>query len=165
MVLRVVVVSAGLIGPRHAKSVLSNPHTELVALINLPLNAARVAKDLHTNYCPTVETMLQAIPKPDAAIPVVSHVLVEKPASDSVDNGIELLHFAHQPEYGHLKLLVGHHRRFNPYVLKTTQMVDSGSLGQVIAINDLWTLFKPEQYFPAPGDWRRARSPAECSSD
>ncbi|GMG05649.1 unnamed protein product [Aspergillus oryzae] len=174
MVLRVVVVGAGLIGPRHAKSVISNPDTELVALIDPLPNAARVAQELQTSYYPTVEAMLQAIPKPDAAIvctpnhthvPVSRqllasgiHVLVEKPVSDSIENGLTLLQFGQRSENAHLKLLVGHHRRFNPYVLKTKQILDAGSLGQVIAINGLWTLFKPEEYFAPPGDWRRARS-------
>ncbi|KAE8145775.1 hypothetical protein BDV25DRAFT_170247 [Aspergillus avenaceus] len=174
MDLRVVVVGAGLIGPRHAKSILSNPHTELVALIDPLPNAATTAQQLQTSYYPTVEAMLQAIPKPDAAIvctpnhthvPVSRellasgvHVLVEKPVSDNIDNGVEMLRFLQRPENTHLKLLVGHHRRFNPYVLKTKEIVDSGSLGRIIAINGLWTLFKPDEYFAPPGDWRRAQS-------
>ncbi|GAB1196401.1 hypothetical protein APSETT444_005671 [Aspergillus pseudonomiae] len=121
MVLRIVIVGAGLIGPRHAKSVISNPDTELVALIDPIPNAARVAQELQTSYYPTVEAMLQAIPKPDAAIvctpnhthvPVSRellasgiHVLVEKPVSDSIDNGLALLQFAQRPENAHLKLL------------------------------------------------------------
>ncbi|KAB8070453.1 hypothetical protein BDV29DRAFT_33975 [Aspergillus leporis] len=174
MVLRVVVVGAGLIGPRHAKSIISNPQTELVALIDPLPNAASTAQQLQTSYYPTIEAMLQAIPRPDAAIvctpnhthvPVSQellasgiHVLVEKPVSDSIDNGLGLLKFTQRPENAHLKLLVGHHRRFNAYVLKTKQMLDAGSLGQIIAINGLWTLFKPEQYFAPPSDWRRAKS-------
>ncbi|KAF7590051.1 hypothetical protein BBP40_003304 [Aspergillus hancockii] len=174
MVLRVVVVGAGLIGPRHAKSIIANPQTELVALIDPLPNAASTAQALQTSYYPTIEAMLQAVPKPDAAIVCTPnhthvsvsrellangiHVLLEKPVSDSIDNGLSLLQFIQHPENAHLKLLVGHHRRFNPYVLKTKQLLSANSLGQIIAINGLWTLFKPESYFAPPGDWRRAKS-------
>ncbi|EAW07692.1 Gfo/Idh/MocA family protein [Aspergillus clavatus NRRL 1] len=174
MSLRVIVVGAGLIGPRHAQSVISNPSTELVALIDPAPSAATVAAQLQTTHFPSIASMLEAIPKPDAAIvctpnhthvPVTQellasgiHVLVEKPVSESIESGHALLAFAKRPEHAHLKLLVGHHRRFNPYVLKTKQILDSGALGTPIAINGLWTLFKPDSYFAAPGDWRRARA-------
>ncbi|KAL4894068.1 hypothetical protein BDV59DRAFT_201378 [Aspergillus ambiguus] len=177
MPLRVVVVGAGLIGPRHAQSVRANPDTELVALIDPFPSAAATAQQLETSYYPTVEAMLQAIPRPDAAIigtpnhthvPISKellaagvHVLVEKPVSDSLEAGRSLLQFAEQQRQTHPNkptLLVGHHRRFNPYLLKTKEIVDAGRLGRIIAINGLWTLQKPDSYFAPPGDWRRARS-------
>lgn len=174
MSLRIAIVGAGLIGPRHAQSVLSNPLTELAALVDPASSAETVAARLQTAYFPSITSMLESIVKPDAAIVCTPnhthvavsrellangiHVLVEKPISDSIETGLELLEFARRPENAHLKLLVGHHRRFNPYVLKTKEILDARSLGQVIAVNGLWALFKPEQYFAPPGDWRRKLS-------
>ncbi|EYE95395.1 Gfo/Idh/MocA family protein [Aspergillus ruber CBS 135680] len=174
MSLRIVIVGAGLIGPRHAQSILSNPLTELAALVDPASSAASVASQLQTAYFSSISSMLGSITKPDAAIVCTPnhthvavsrellengiHVLVEKPISDSIETGLKLLEFARKPENAHLKLLVGHHRRFNPYVLKTKEVLDARSLGQVIAVNGLWTLYKPEKYFEPPGDWRRKQS-------
>ncbi|PKY08716.1 NAD(P)-binding protein [Aspergillus campestris IBT 28561] len=172
MTLKFIIVGAGLIGPRHAQSILSNPSTDLVALIDPLPSAATTAQKLGTSYYPTIEATLQAIPKPDAAIVCTPnhthvaitkqlllaniHVLVEKPLSDNIASARELLSLLKQPQHAHLKLLVGHHRRFNPYVLKTKELLTSSatSLGHIIAINGLWTLLKPDSYFSAPTAWR-----------
>lgn len=174
MSLRVIIVGAGLIGPRHAQSVLSNPSTSLVALIDPADSASLIASQLQTNHFPSITSMLASIPKPDAAIictpnhthvPLAKellshgiHLLIEKPLSDSIESAQSLLSFARRPENSHLALLVAHHRRFNPYVRKTKQILDSGSLGTPIAVNGLWTLYKPPSYFAPPTDWRRNRS-------
>jgi predicted dehydrogenase len=39
-------------------------------------------------------------------------------------------------------------------VRATKSVLDSGSLGRPIAINGLWTLYKPDAYFAPPTDWR-----------
>jgi predicted dehydrogenase len=128
------------------------------------------AKELNTAYYPTVASLLGSPHRPDAAIvctpnhthvPVAKellaggvHVLLEKPVSDTLETGRSLLEYANAPGRAHLKLLVGHHRRFNPYVRATKSILDSGSLGRPIAVNGLWTLYKPDTYFAPPTDWR-----------
>lgn len=170
MSLKVAIVGAGLIGPRHAQSVISNPLTELIALVDPMPTGEATASSLKTNYYPSVASLLTSIHRPDAAIvctpnhthvPVAKelltggvHVLLEKPVSDNLETGRSLLEFANAPEHSHIKLLIGHHRRFNPYVRATKSVLESGSLGRPIAINGLWTLFKPEAYFASPTDWR-----------
>ncbi|KAL1956993.1 hypothetical protein VTO42DRAFT_6482 [Malbranchea cinnamomea] len=172
--LKVAVIGAGLIGPRHAQCVIANPQTELVALVDPAPGAAVVAERLQTRYFSSVSALLESAAKPDAAIVCTPnhshvavakellsggvHVLVEKPVSESIEAGLALLHHARQPQNAHLKLLVGHHRRFNPYVLKTKELVAAGALGQIIAVNGLWTTFKPPAYFSPPTDWRRSRA-------
>lgn len=170
MSLKVAIIGAGLIGPRHAQSVISNPSTDLVGLVDPAPTGEATAAGLHTSYYPTVAALLSSPNKPDAAIvctpnhthvPIAKellaggvHVLLEKPVSDTLETGRSLLEFAQAPERAHLKLLVGHHRRFNPYVRATKSVLEAGSLGRVIAINGLWTLFKPDAYFAPPTDWR-----------
>ncbi|KAJ5939752.1 hypothetical protein N7466_002886 [Penicillium verhagenii] len=174
MSIKVAIIGAGLIGPRHAQSVLSNPSTELVGLVDPAPTGATTAASLKTNYFPSVSALLSSPHKPDAAIvctpnkthvPVAKellaagvHVLLEKPVSDTLETGRDLLTFAQSPANAHLKLLVGHHRRFNPYVRATKSILDSGSLGQPIAVNGLWTIYKPASYFAAPTDWRASRA-------
>ncbi|CAG8087672.1 unnamed protein product [Penicillium olsonii] len=170
MTVKVAIIGAGLIGPRHAKSVISNPSTELIALVDPMPTGEATASDLQTNYYSSVASLLASPHRPHAAIvctpnhthvPVAKellaggvHVLLEKPVSDTLEKGRSLLEFAKAPEQAHLKLLVGHHRRFNPYVRVTKSILESGSLGRPIAINGLWTLYKPDLYFAPPTDWR-----------
>lgn len=172
----VIIIGAGLIGPRHAQSVLANPSTTLLALIDPSPAAKTTASTLQTAYFPSLDALLNSsLPKPDAAIvctpnhthvPIAKdllsnniHILLEKPISTTIDTGKSLLRTLRTPENSHLKLLVGHHRRFNPYVQRTKQLLESGSLGRILAVNGLWTIFKPDSYFSTPGsEWRRSRS-------
>lgn len=170
MSIKIAIIGAGLIGPRHAKSVINNPDTELIALVDPMPAGVQTASDLGTNYYPSVSALLSSPHRPDAAIvctpnqthvPVAKellsgnvHVLLEKPISNTIETGHSLLSLASAPEYAHLKLLVGHHRRFNPYVRATKSILENGSLGRPIAVNGLWTLYKPDSYFAGIGDWR-----------
>lgn len=172
----VIIIGAGHIGPRHAQSVQANPATTLLALIDPSPAASTTAATLQTTHFPSLAALLASdLPKPDAAIvctpnhthvPIATdllahniHILLEKPISNSIDTGRSLLRTLQAPENAHLKLLVGHHRRFNPYVQRTKQLLESGSLGRVLAVNGLWTLFKPASYFDAPrSEWRRSRA-------
>jgi predicted dehydrogenase len=54
------------------------------------------------------------------------------------------------------KLMIGHHRRFNRFVVATKHALPS--LGRIIAINGLWTTYKPREYFDPPTQWRRLDS-------
>ena len=54
-------------------------------------------------------------------------------------------------------MLIGHRQRFNPFVVALKQQIPS--LGRLIAINGLWTVYKPLSYFHQPTDlWRRFSS-------
>jgi len=55
-----------------------------------------------------------------------------------------------------VELLVGHHRRFNPYLLAAKKALDEKSLGRVIAVQGTWCLKKPDGYFNGAGEWRRS---------
>ncbi|KAJ5561916.1 Oxidoreductase N-terminal [Penicillium sp. DV-2018c] len=170
MSIKIAIIGAGLIGPRHAQSVISNPSTELIALVDpLPTGEA-IATSLKTNYYPSIASLLASPHRPEAAIVCTPnhthaaitkellaadiHILLEKPISETPETGRSLLEFLQDPSHAHLKLLVGHHRRFNPYVRATKSILDSGSLGRLIGVNGLWTLYKPDEYFAAPTGWR-----------
>lgn len=174
MSIKVAVVGAGLIGPRHAQSVISNSSTELVGLVDPAPTGEATASQLNTNHFPSVAALLASPHRPDAAIvctpnhthvPVAKellaggvHVLLEKPVSDTLETGRSLLEFSKAPEQARLKLLVGHHRRFNPYVRVTKSVLEKRLLGRPIAVNGLWTLRKPDTYFAPPCDWRASRT-------
>jgi predicted dehydrogenase len=162
------VIGAGLIGPRHARAVAKSDDAQLVAVVDVTSTGQRLADELGAAYYKSVAEMLQSSDKPDAAIictpnnthvPVAKelssagvHILVEKPFSTDIPSGKELVE--HLARSG-VKALVGHHRRFNPYMVAVKDIVSSGSLGDIIAINGMWTTYKPLDYFDPPAEWRR----------
>ncbi|PQE29322.1 quinate utilization oxidoreductase protein [Rutstroemia sp. NJR-2017a WRK4] len=165
----IALIGSGLIGPRHAQSILRNPQTVLHSLTDPAPHAIEIAKSLSTPYHDAISSLLSSAPLPTAVlictpnsthVPIsiscieagIKYVLVEKPISTSIQEGIKLLSAAE--EKGAV-ILVGHHRRFNPYLISTKAELDSGKLGRVIAVQGIWALKKPQSYFSGIGEWRR----------
>ncbi|KAF3768139.1 hypothetical protein M406DRAFT_40927 [Cryphonectria parasitica EP155] len=171
--IRIAVIGAGAIGPRHASAVKQNPDAALACIVDPSPTAIQIAIRLGTRYYPSVQSMVQsAMSKPDIAI-VCSpndthadlstellsagiHVLCEKPLSTDSASGQTLIAHAAAKE---LHLLTGHHRRFNPYVVAAKRILASEerSLGLITAVSGLWALYKPQVYFDEPTEWHRTR--------
>ncbi|KAJ4207480.1 hypothetical protein NW767_002730 [Fusarium falciforme] len=165
------VIGVGLIGPRHAKTVVESKEAELVAIVDLMPAGQTLAQELGVAYFKSVAEMLQSPNKPEAAIICTPnhthvplsrelssggvHILIEKPFCTDIPSGKELLQHLKQSS---VKAIVGHHRRFNPYMVTAKQAVSSGSLGRIIAINGIWATYKPLEYFDPPADWRRQKT-------
>ncbi|CEP20571.1 QTH1 [Cyberlindnera jadinii] len=167
----VVVVGYGLIGPRHAHAVNNCPSTNLVGIVESYLTEekrqAALAEFPGVKFFSSVEECLESGVKIEGAVvctPNHTHyaisklllqnnvnVLVEKPISPNVEEARELKRVALR--HG-VKLLVGHHRRFNPYVMATKRHLHK--CGQIVAVDAVWCLKKCEEYFEqAP--WRRSK--------
>jgi len=169
--LNIAIIGGGLIGPRHAQTVLKNPHTSLIALVDPAPHGAQLASSLQTTHYTSISSLLSSAHRPDAAIictPNNTHVplslelieagipvLVEKPIATTIESGVRLIEAARGKG---VQLLVGHHRRFNPYLLAAKKAVDEGSLGRVIAVQGTWCMKKPAEYFNGIGEWRRGAS-------
>jgi predicted dehydrogenase len=80
------------------------------------------------------------------------HVLIEKPIADSIERA---QHIVETTQNCGTRVLVGHHRRHNPLVLKARELVRTGALGKLIGVSVLWALMKPDEYFQV--EWRRER--------
>lgn len=162
----VVFGAAGLIGLVHVKAALATPDLNLVAFIDpTPAGTALGAK--HDIPCfASYDDMMSAGIRIDAAIvatPNATHVplgvmllkagihcIIEKPVSIDTESGKLLLQAAAE---GNAKLMVGHHRRFNPYLTAAKAAVETGNLGKLIAYSGIWATKKPLPYFDA--EWRR----------
>ncbi|EXJ78917.1 oxidoreductase [Capronia epimyces CBS 606.96] len=169
--IKIAVIGAGLIGPRHAQTVAADSNALLSAIVDLTSAGEELARKLKVPYYKTVADLLQSADKPDGAIictPNHTHVavglelvrggvniLVEKPISTDIESGQELVRTAQ--ELG-VKVLVGHHRRFNSYMLAAKDVVASGRIGDLVAINGIWATYKPLDYFDPPAVWRRAKT-------
>ncbi|KAI5284313.1 hypothetical protein KEM54_001435 [Ascosphaera aggregata] len=169
---RIAIIGAGIIGLRHAQSVSVNSFAELVAFVDIDPYAKDIAESMGTKYFDSIVSLLGK-DKPDAAIVCTPsnthvsiaktllsakvHVLVEKPIATDITSGLSLLRLHASLALDRVHLLVGHHRRFSPYVWKAKEVIDSGALGTIIGVNGLWTAFKPESYFNDPTEWRRQK--------
>ncbi|UNI23820.1 hypothetical protein JDV02_009616 [Purpureocillium takamizusanense] len=166
--IRIAIIGAGLIGPRHAQHVIANHDTELVAVVDPSPAGRRLAEELEVCHYPSTTDLIASgdvlhaaiICTPNDTHSAVAmqlssagiHLLIEKPlAADTVSAEALVAQLAQSQT----KVLVGHHRRFSPCIIAAKAALEAGSLGQIIAINGLWTLYKPQAYFDPPSDWRR----------
>ncbi|CAK5274509.1 unnamed protein product [Mycena citricolor] len=166
--LNIVIVGAGLIGPRHAQSVAACANARLHSLVEPSPKGPEIAASLNTTHFKSIDDLILSKPLPDAAIVCTPnrthvslskqliaagiHVLVEKPISTTIAEGEELIQAA---AAANVKLLVGHHRRFNPYLLSAKKALDANKIGSIVAVQGIWATKKPLPYFDGLGEWRR----------
>jgi predicted dehydrogenase len=162
---RLGVIGAGLIGAKHARIASNLPDCRLVGIVDPNPTARELAAQLETVYYPDFEAMMRSA-KPEGVIiatPTEQHVpvgiacvehgvhlMVEKPIASDVQSARDLIECTRKRQ---VRLLVGHHRRFNPLVETAREVVQSGQIGRLVAVSVLWTLLKPADYFNV--EWRR----------
>ena len=163
--LRVAVVGAGLIGKVHIKTIFDNTECQLAAIVDPSESAQLHAKTLNAPWFATLAELLEKRISDGVilASPNMFHVqqamqcmaagipaLIEKPVADTVASAETLLHEAGSANE---TLLVGHHRMHSPIMAKSREIVDSGALGQLVAVSGSALFFKPSHYFD-DGPWR-----------
>ncbi|ETN37951.1 uncharacterized protein HMPREF1541_07574 [Cyphellophora europaea CBS 101466] len=162
-----VIGGGGLIGKRHCQHVVENPPAHLAAIVDPGPEAIDTARRFDAPLYATLDELLDSPHKPDAAVVCTPnhthvpvgvelaragvHILCEKPISIDCTSAHALVEEAKK---NGVQLLIGHHRRFNPYMLALKKVVAGGQLGRVIAVNGLWTTTKPLDYFYGANAWR-----------
>jgi predicted dehydrogenase len=165
--INIAVVGAGQIGLRHAQSVTKVAN--LLCLVDPIFPNRPAAEAFGVKMFSSIAKMLEQGYRPDGAIVATPndshvetskellqagiHVLVEKPISTDAVSAGSLIDCANQSQ---AQLLVGHHRRFNPYIVAAKDVLSKGIIGQPVAISALWMLCKPESYFETK--WRASAS-------
>src|SRR5689334_4104929 len=153
---KLAVLGAGMIGKRHIEHVAADPEAELTAIVDPSPAGKAKAGEMNVRWASSFAALLE-VDKPDGIIvatPNQLHVvnglesiaagipaLVEKPIADDVASGIRLVEAA---ETAGVPLLVGHHRRHNPMIQKAKEIIESGRLGQVLAVHGTCWLYKPD---------------------
>lgn len=166
---RIAVAGAGLIGRRHVELIQESNSCELSAIVDPSPAAADFAQGAGVPIHPTLADLFAAgdAQRPDGVIVATPNqlhvenglecvrngvpVLVEKPIADSVTEAARL---AEAAEAAGVPLLVGHHRRHSPILAKAREIVEDGTLGQVVAVQGSALFYKPDHYFDE-GPWRR----------
>lgn len=168
---RIAVAGAGLIGKRHVQAV-DRCDAAIVSAIVDPDPAARdFADDTGCDWYASVADMLGA-GAPDGVIvatPNQMHVdnglacvragvavLVEKPIADNSTSAAQLVDEAAGLN---VPVLVGHHRRHNPLIDAARQQIESGSIGDIVAVHATCWLYKPDDYFDVAWRTRQGAGP------
>ena len=164
--LRIAVAGTGLMGRRHIELVEANESCELSAIVDPASSAVEIAQRIGVPLFRSLDDLFNAR-RPDGVIlatPNAVHLenglacigagipaLVEKPITHTLEAGRRLCEAA---ERAGAKILVGHHRRYNPIVARASQIVQQGTLGRLVAVQGSALFYKPDGYFDeAP--WRR----------
>lgn len=167
-IINLIVIGAGLIGPRHASHIYQRSDCRIFAIVDHSLNGPNIASKFSTNLFKNLDEMYHYIEEnnlnyPDGAIiatPNHTHVdfavklaekginlLIEKPLSSNALECKYLINYLKDlTDQGRgVKTLIGHHRRFNPYIVYTKQQLTK--IGTPIAIQGSWCLKKPDHYY------------------
>jgi predicted dehydrogenase len=163
---RIAVVGAGYIGQAHIDAARSSTTVTLGAVVD-PSPAARAVADaagvaLHAS----IDDLLR-VDRPDGivvATPNQLHLaqglqciaaglpmLLEKPIAQTLEDAQRLVRDA---EAAGAVVLIGHHRTHSPILAKARQVVASGALGRIVAVQGSATFVKPYHYF-VDGPWRK----------
>lgn len=163
--LQIALVGAGIMGRQHIEIIARSPEAQLCAIADPDPHAQALAATHGVSWFADPAAMLEGA-RPDAVIianPNPLHVdtavqclqrgvpvLVEKPVGTSLSQARQLVEVGEQTG---VPVLVGHHRRHNPLIARTRQLLDEGALGRLTTVTALWQLQKPDSYFDIP--WRR----------
>lgn len=162
---RIAVIGAGLIGAKHIVYVVACPEAELVAVADPDPGARALAERAGAAYWADVGAMLAAggidgaiVATPTALHEPVGlqcveagvHAIIEKPICHTLD-AAERLNTA--AEARDVRLLIGHHRRYNPWLAEAQRLIEQGALGRIVGVSALFACAKPADYFEAA--WRR----------
>jgi len=165
---RLASIGVGMIGHVHAKFAAQMEECEYVAICDTDPSKEQMARELGVKFYSSYEEMIEQetldgviISLPNEMHEPVGtycankglHLFVEKPIAPTVEAAEKLVASARK---NNVQLLIAHHRRFNPMIVATREMVRSGELGDIVGISILWCMHKPSEYFVA-GPWRKQK--------
>lgn len=158
----IAVFGAGLIGARHVEE--ATRQASLCAIVDPTETAKALARRLGAPIFASPDACLEAM-QPDGIVVATPNHLHEAHAALAIEAGIPVLiekPLAHDLASADriatlaarkgTPVLVGHHRRHNPIIQCAKSMIEAGELGEIIAVNGQFWLYKPDDYFDA--SWR-----------
>ncbi len=165
---RLASIGAGMIGAVHAKVLARLEECEYVALCDGDPAKEKLAAELGTKYYRDAREMMDREKLDGVVIAVPNemheavglecadrglHLFMEKPIATTLESADRLIAGARKNK---VRILCGHHRRFNPRINAARDTIRSGGLGSLVGVSVLWCMYKPSEYFVA-GDWRRRK--------
>ena len=162
---RLAIVGGGIIGRGHAGAIAEDPVAELVAVADPAPTGKALAEEMDVPLHADVQSMLATetidgiiVSTPTehhceptlAALQAGVHVLVEKPIMATLEEAGRVVEKS--ADTG-IHVLVGHHRRYYPQVHKAREIVQTGTLGTLVAVTGQWNARKNDDYYDP--DWRK----------
>ncbi len=163
---RIAVAGAGYIGQAHIGVLTQSADSALSAIVDPSPAAQDLAQTLGVACYASLEDLISQ-DRPDGVVlatPNQLHVphamsclqaglpmLLEKPIAPTVAEAQTLVQAA---DASGVPILIGHHRAHSPIMAKAREVVQSGVLGQLVAVTGSAMFLKPDHYF-ADGPWRR----------
>lgn len=163
---RLAIIGAGSIGSRHAHLMQDEHECELVAFADPFPAEAELPTKFNVPLYASYDEMLE-VEKPDGVVVAApnqmhtpagiacansgAHILMEKPISESLVMGKKLVDAVNQAG---VRMIVGHHRRFDPSAKTAKQIIDDGDIGSLQVITATWSSRKHDSYYDA--EWRRS---------
>ena len=164
---RLAVIGAGAMGQNHIRFIQEEEGSELVAIADAFEGAKQVAEVADVPFYQDTTKMMDEI-KPDGVLIVTPNhlhlqiareaikrgipALVEKPISDDLEDAQK---FAQEAIEANIPVLVGQHRRYNPFVNKAKEIIENGELGKLTVSSFHYMIYKNDSYFDV--DWRRKK--------
>ena len=157
---RLVVAGAGAIGRRHVAHIAEHHRLDLAAIIDPDPAVSNLADAPRFDRLQDAEIdadgIIIATPTPDHE-PTFNisaargwGALVEKPIASDLAGATRMIDTACKAG---VPLLLGHHRRFHPRVMRLKELLASGIIGQPVLVALIWAVKKPEGYFDMA--WRQ----------
>lgn len=161
------VIGAGAMGQNHIRFIQEEIGSELVAIADAYEGAKKIAEKAGVPFYQDSTKMMEEV-KPDGIIVVTPNhlhlpiareaikrgipVLIEKPISDDLEDAKK---FAKESKAANVPVLVGQHRRYNPFVNAAKQVIDRGKLGKLTVASFHYMIYKEDNYFDV--EWRRKK--------
>lgn len=169
--LRIAVAGAGQIGKRHLEMIVANQaakHCAIHSIVDPSPAASQLAASLGVECVSDLDALLKHSNKPDGivlatpnqlhveqALQCIAHkipTLVEKPIATTVADALTLCKAA---ELAEVPVLVGHHRRHSGIMATSSDVIASGRLGKLVAMQGSFMLYKAENEGYFEPEWRR----------
>ncbi len=169
--LKMAVAGAGQIGKRHIEMITSlaaHSACDLHSIVDPSPDAWQLAASLGVRCYRELSALLEAVDKPDGivlATPNQHHhaqalqciaqnipILIEKPIATTVAQGQAICQAA---ERWQTPVLIGHHRRHSAIMARSCEIVASGRLGKLVAIQGTFMLYKAENEGYFEPEWRK----------
>lgn len=164
---RLAVVGAGAMGQNHIRLIQENPDAKLVAIVDAFEGAKTIAEKEGVPFYKEVKEMLEEVIVDGVIIVTPNHlhlsiartiiqkgipVLIEKPISDDLEDA---KNFAKEAGILNVPLLIGQHRRYNPFVNQAKKIIENEELGKLTVASFHYMIYKNDSYFDI--EWRRKK--------
>lgn len=152
-------------GSKTARDAVVNPEVDLVAVAGRDEQDRVIASELgvpiYDDYTELLKTeQLDAVwislpnqlhrkATEDAVAAGLKHILLDKPIADSIEDGEQIVKVCQDAG---VTLLIGHHRRSSARFQLLRKVIDSGRLGDIVAVQSSFAIQKAKSYFDV--QWR-----------